>query len=125
MSKSIPIHIFIILLIGVIVYYLQTFVFSNSRFGLENVYLFHVIASTVVYVALELLSKTQKFKNQIGFLYLGTIFFKVVLFVGIFNGTVMSVKSMTDKEIFSLLLPVFIFLFLEVYFISKILNKTI
>ena len=125
MSKTILFHIFIIFLTGILSFYIQSLIFTDIRFGLENVYLFHTLATTIIYVGLKLLSETHKFKDQIGFLYLATIFIKMGLFVGFFDGTIMSINSMTNTEALSLLTPLFIFLFLEVYFIAKILNKTV
>ena len=124
MNKNILRSIVIFLITGVVAYFIQSLVFIDLRFGLIEVYLFHAIASSVIYVSLEILSRTQKFQRQIGFLYLGTLFIKVAIFAGIFNGSIMSINDMTNKEALSLLFPLFIFLFLEVYFVAKILNKS-
>lgn len=124
MNKNILRPIVIFLITGVVAYFIQSLVFIDLRFGLMEVYLFHAITSSVIYVSLEILSRTQKFQRQIGFLYLGTLFIKVAIFAGIFNGSIMSINDMTNKEALSLLFPLFIFLFLEVYFVAKILNKS-
>lgn len=124
MSKNTLINIFVILFTGIIIYYIQTLIFTDLRFELQNVYLFFALATTIIYVSLTLLSKTPKFKDQLGFIYFATIFMKMGIFFAVFDSTIMSINAMTNTEALSLLLPIFIFLFLEVYFIAKILNKT-
>lgn len=125
MNKSTFLPVVVIFITGIVTYGLQSVLFTNLRFGLLEVYIFHTIATSIIYVASDLLSRTRKFEHQIGFLYLGTLFLKVAVFVGIFQDSIVSINEMTDKEVLSLLLPLFIFLFLEVYFISKILNRTV
>lgn len=123
MIKTTLIHILIILGMGFVMFNIQRLALPDFQFNLRNVYIFHALATIVVYVTLKFLSKSPKLKDQIGFLYLGTIFLKTAIFIGLFKDTVMSDNSMTNFEGLSLLFPLFIFLFLEVYFIAKILNK--
>lgn len=124
MNKRTFLPVVIIFIAGFITYFLQSLMFADLRFDLMEVYLFHALASSSIYVILDLFSKTRKFGDQIGFLYLGTLFLKVAFFVGVFHDSIMSINEMTKKEGLSLLLPLFIFLFLEVFFVARILNRT-
>lgn len=123
MNRNNFINVLVIIGVGLVAYFLQSFLITELRFEMGAVYLFLTIATSLIYVGLAMLSKMEKFKDQIGFFYLGSIFLKVVLFAAIFQDSVMSINEMTNSEALSLLFPIFVFLFLEVYFIAKILNN--
>lgn len=124
MSKTNFVSVIVIIGTGIIAFILQGFMFADLRFNLQNVYLFLTAVTVFIYIGLALLSQMEKFKDQIGFFYLGTIFLKMVLFAAIFQDSIMSISEMTNNEAMSLLFPIFVFLFLEVYFIAKILNRS-
>jgi len=95
------------------------------RYELLNVYLFHALCSLFLIVFFDIFSGNDKVKEQLGFIYLGTIVFKVIVFCLIFYKPLFTIGNLTKPESFSLLIPIFVFLFLEVFFVSKMLNRTI
>jgi hypothetical protein len=70
-----------------------------------------------------MLSNTAKWKDQLGFIYIGALVFKLVFFSVLFSSFLFGDEPFTNTERVSMLLPVVIFLLPEVYFISKILMK--
>lgn len=95
----------------------------HLRFQLNDVYLFFVIISLLICIIFKGLTLIAKAKEQIGFYYLPTIFLKVVLFFLVFNNSIAGLKDLSQVESINLLIPLFIFLVLEVSFLSRLLNK--
>jgi len=113
------------LLFGV-VYGLQLYLFTPNceiRFDLSATNLFFAVVSAVICLALYVLETRQKFKPQLGFMYLPTLFIKGVLFYIVFRESVFALEQLSVTERLNLLIPFFIFLALEVYFVSKVINK--
>ena len=92
-------------------------------FSLTNIYAFHGIFSLLLCVVLSRLVKTDRFKEQVGFIYLGSVLVKAVLFCVVFRKAIFTDQSLTNIEAVSLLLPLFIGLFFEVFFLSKLLKQ--
>ncbi|WP_452603038.1 DUF6168 family protein [Pontimicrobium sp. MEBiC06410] len=92
------------------------------RFALLDIYVFHALASLFICISLMFLSKTEKWANQIGFIYIFSFVTKLLFFGAVFKDSIFEIENLTKIESFSLLIPVFIFLFFEVYIISRILN---
>ncbi|WP_034060050.1 DUF6168 family protein [Lacinutrix jangbogonensis] len=96
---------------------------TNLRLSLLEVYIFHCVISFVISIGFLLLSNSIKWSSQLGFIYVFTFITKLMLFVVAFKDSIFSIEKLTKTESLNLLIPVFLFLFLEVYFITKILNK--
>lgn len=129
MAKRLLLYIGIAIAIFLAAYYQHSYVLwiqeINTPFSLLNVYLFQAIASLLLIVFFEgLASLTTRFKDQLGFLYLGSIVVKMLFFCIIFRRVLFSTVVLTKADSLSLLIPIFIFLFYEVYFMIKILNRT-
>jgi hypothetical protein len=92
-------------------------------FSLQEVYLFHLVFSLLVCVNLKLFSTVDKIFSQLGFIYLGTLFLKIVLFSAIFYQPIFKEENLSRIARMSLLIPVLIFLLTEAFFVTKILNK--
>lgn len=92
-------------------------------FSLKQVYVFHLGFSLLVCVNFKLFSNVDKIFSQLGFIYLGTLFFKIVLFCALFYRPIFKEENLTQIARISLLVPVFIFLLTEAFFVAKILNK--
>jgi len=92
-------------------------------FSLISIYVFHAGFSLLICAAIKLMSTKEKLFPQLGFIYLGTLMLKIVTFSIVFNSIVFGDKVLTKKESLSMLIPIAIFLILEVYFIAKIINK--
>lgn len=91
-------------------------------FSLFNIYAFHAVFSFVICTLLLVISKFPKFAAQLGFLYLGGFLLKFFVFAAVFQGLVLRESPLTSIESVSLLLPIVIFLTLEVYFVAKLLR---
>jgi len=96
------------------------------NFSLKDVYLFHAISSLVLCFVFELIYHlSESFRDQLGFLYLGSTVLKVMLFFIVFSSTFLSSDSLSNGEGISLLIPMAIFIFFEVIIVIKILNRTV
>ena len=89
--------------------------------SLLGVYLFHVIAATIVYLIVEFVA--DKMPNQAGYAYLASIFLKIGFFVLVLQASVFSNEQLTKPERFSLVIPLFLFLIIEAIAVSKLLNS--
>lgn len=96
---------------------------ENISFSLHKLYLFHTGFSILICVNFQLLSNVNKIYEQLGFIYLGTLLFKILLFSATFYTAIISGENLTTTSKISLLIPTFIFLLTEVIFVSKILNR--
>lgn len=94
-------------------------------FDLWSVYLFQAIASLSLVISFELLaSLTSQYKDQLGFLYLGSMAVKIMFFCIVFRDVLFSSVVLSKADSLSLLIPIFIFIFYEVLIIVKILNRS-
>lgn len=108
-------------------YFLHVYFLESERiklnYPLDQVYFFHATVSLVVCIVLKVLSEKEKYFSQIGFLYLWSLLFKLILFAVVFYNPVFTQDKLSNTESISFLFPLVISLGLEVYFLAKILNK--
>lgn len=108
-------------------YFLHVYFLESERiklnYPLDQVYFFHATVSLVVCIVLKALSEKEKYFSQIGFLYLWSLLFKLILFAVVFYNPVFTQDKLSNTESISFLFPLVISLGLEVYFLAKILNK--
>ncbi|WP_366900957.1 DUF6168 family protein [Lacinutrix sp.] len=127
MIKQIVLYFISFLSLFLVVFFIHDFILNNSKsylpFSLFQMYSFHFSASFIIVSVFLLLSKSIKWASQLGYIYMFTFFTKIMFFVLIFKNSILGDKNLTKLEGLNLLIPVFLFLFLEVYFIAKILNK--
>lgn len=125
MIKRILLYFFVVSILFVGVLYMHNFIITSNnsaiRFSLFNIYLFHFISSFIIYLIIELI--VLKMPNQAGFVFLSSIFLKLGFFVMIFNTTILSLENLNLIERVSIIVPLFIFLFLEAAASFKLLNK--
>ena len=95
----------------------------SLSFSLKKVYLFHTVFSLLICVNFKLLSTVNKIYDQLGFIYLGTILLKLILFCLIFYKSIFTEEELTSTARISLFIPMIIFLSTEAVFVTKILNK--
>ena len=93
------------------------------RYNFKDVSIFFAASSLVIWFHFFFLEKFPKVKPQLGFIYLPTLFIKGILFYVIFKDSIFQIKNLTLPERLNLIIPLAVFLILEVYLISKILNK--
>ncbi|EAR13555.1 hypothetical protein PI23P_03637 [Polaribacter irgensii 23-P] len=113
--------------LGVVSLYAHTEILKSQEkilpYALSKLYFFHAGFSILICVNLELLVAFNKGVSQLGYLYLGALFLKIVLFLAVFYPVIINGENGLLSSKLSLLIPTFIFLFTEVYFVVKILNR--
>jgi len=95
----------------------------NLIFSLQSIYLFHLLFSLVVCVVFNILSNNKKILEQLGYIYLGVLLLKIIVFSIIFYNPVFTTENLTKTQSISLLIPIAIFLTIEVFFIVRIIGK--
>lgn len=127
MIKLLGVYSVSFLLVSLIGYYSHIFLFPKitieSPIALSRVYAFFSVFALAVCVQLLVLSKTEKFKDQVGFLYLVSIVLKMILFFVVFYKQIFTGEALTNTEGINLLIPIALTLFLEVFFIRKLLKN--
>lgn len=120
-----------ILLTFIVLYIVSTYfhnlILDNNDitlpFSIERLYLFLTGYSILICFNLQLFTKIPKIADRIGFIYLGTSLIKIVLFLVVFHPPIILQESLVLPTKLSLLVPIFIFLIMEVFFVTKILNR--
>ncbi len=127
MIKTISIYLVSFVFLLIISFKLHELAISGAypllRFSLFNIYLFNTIFSFALCTVFLVLSKNEKYKFQIGFLYLVSMVFKLLVFSLVFRKSILVLESISRFESISLLVPIAIFLTAEVYFVSRILRQ--
>ena len=107
--------------------YIHTEVLENKGitvpFSLKKLYQFHAGFSILVCINILLLDSVNKLLEQLGFIYLGTMLIKIVLFSATFYQAIIKGGNLIMAAKLSLLVPTFIFLLTEVFFVVKIMNR--
>lgn len=97
----------------------------TTPFDLRTVYLFQVIFSLILVVVFEMIaSLATQLKDQLGFLYLGSMVIKILAFCILFRDLLFSAIALSKSDTLSLLIAISIFIIYEVVIIAKILNRT-
>ena len=110
---------------GTTSYFLQVFLIEeNLNFSplLQKAYIFHCCFSLVLLIVFQFFSKSNKLFEQLGFIYMGVLVFKIIVFAGVFYPQLLGENMLSRYFRASLLIPVIVFLPLEVIFISKIMQ---
>ncbi|WP_299057592.1 DUF6168 family protein [uncultured Polaribacter sp.] len=127
MTKKIIIVLFVFLSIGYFGYLGHLMLLNNIEvtlpFSLKKLYLFHAGFSTLVGINIILISKIKKVLEQIGFIYLGSLFIKIMLFIAAFYPTITSEEKSSLIIKLSILIPTFLFLLIELLFVVKFLKR--
>lgn len=127
MIKNILQYVVVFLILLLISYYSHEAILTQKKvtlsFSLLPIYLFHSMFSLSICVVLTVLSAKEKIFQQLGFIYLGTLVFKITIFCFAFKNIVFQEVSLTKTESLSMLIPIAVFLIGEVYFIAQVLNR--
>ena len=113
------------LLMGTTSYFLQVFLIEeNHNFIplLQKAYVFHFCFSLVLLAVFQFFTQKNKLFEQLGFIYMGVLVFKIIVFAGLFYPQLLGENMLPRYYRASLLIPVIVFLPLEVIFISKIIQ---
>ncbi len=92
-------------------------------FLLKKVYLFHLFFSLIICINFLIFSNFNKFFEQLGFIYLGTILLKLTLFCSLFYTSIFTEEELALSSRMSLFIPVVLFLITEATIVAKILKK--
>lgn len=124
MIKRILYFVIAIILLFLLSYPLHNYLLQSKEitlsFSLFSIYIFHVIASILVYIIVELMA--TYLPAQAGYGYLTSVFIKLGFFVLIFNNPVFTSINLSKPERFSLVIPLFLFLIAEALATAKLLN---
>lgn len=127
MIKSLVIYITSFSLLFLIIYFSQDFFLNqlniSVRFSLWDTNLFFAITSFVICAHIKFFSSIKSLQPQLGFIYLPTLFIKGIFLFLKFQSSIFSFEFLTFTEKLNLLIPLFLFLGLEVYFVVKIIAK--
>ncbi|WP_237587408.1 DUF6168 family protein [Polaribacter sargassicola] len=127
MIKNFIIKAILFVVLSFLCFFLHNFILEYYQivlpFSLKKVYFFHVSFSLLILVNFLLLLTVDKISERLGFIYLGLIFFKLMLFTAAFNKSLLSEESLLFSSKISLLLPTIIFLLTEAVFVIKILKR--
>ena len=127
MSKTLLTYLIVFFTLFFSTYYLHNYFIDTDsfvlRFNLKPIYLFFAGFSLIICIVFQFLRLVKKAKDQLGFIYLGTLVLKMLFFVIVFKKNVLDLPNLTKLESINMLIPLFIFLFTEVYFIAKILQQ--
>ncbi|MGO4919895.1 DUF6168 family protein [Maribacter spongiicola] len=127
MLKNIILYIVVFTVVGATSYFLQDLAISvaPTYFGsvLIKAYTFHYLFSLTLVIVFLIASKNNSFFDQLGFMYMGLLVFKIMVFAIVFYPYLLGELIMPQLYRALLLMPVLIFLFLEVFFISKIMQE--
>ena len=113
-------------LFGVVYFVQESLIHQSSqeiRFSVFDTNVFFVVTSLIICIHFEIFSNIKKLQLQLGFIYLPTLFIKGILFFAIFKSSIFNSESLTIIERLNLLIPFLLFLFLEVFFITRILKE--
>ena len=127
MIKTIFLYSFIFFTLFYISFSIHNYFLEENQvllpFSLKKVYLFHLGFSMLICINFKLLSSVNKIADQLGFIYLGTLLLKIVLFSIIFYQSIFTEEELSKISRISMLIPALIFLLTEAIFVAKILNK--
>ncbi|MAW96031.1 MULTISPECIES: DUF6168 family protein [unclassified Leeuwenhoekiella] len=126
--KRLASYVLIAVVLFITFYFLHGYVVQKvgaiHPFSLFEVYVFNFLFSIITVVIFDLLATyTIRFKDQLGFLYLATMIAKIGLFCIVFKESLFAGVPLTKGDSLSLLIPIFLYLFYEVYILAKILNR--
>ncbi|NRD22133.1 hypothetical protein HNV10_02700 [Winogradskyella litoriviva] len=127
MIKTLMVYIisFMVLFLGV--HFFQDFILNyfdiTVRYSLWDINLFFAVSSLVICFHLKVFSLKKSLQPQLGFIYLPTLFVKGIFFYILFQSKVFDLETLSTVERLNLLIPLFLFLGLEVYFVVKTISK--
>lgn len=122
MIKRILYFLLVIVVLFALTFSLHNYVLTtNLSYSLLKVYSFHAIAAIVVYISVEMLA--AKLPSQAGAAYLVLMFFKIGIFILMFQESILTKESLTLAERIGLTIPLFVFLIVEAISVGKLLNS--
>jgi hypothetical protein len=111
---------------GTTSYFLQSLFLGEGDASLipllQKDYIFHFSFSLILLIFFQIFSNDEKIFAQLGFIYIGVLVFKIIVFAVVFYPQLLGENMLSRYYRASLLIPVIVFLPLEVIFISKLMQ---
>jgi len=127
MIKAVLIYVISFAVLFFLIYFFQEYLLNQLvatvRFSVWDTNIFLAITSLLICIHFQLFSLIKNLETQLGFIYLPTLFIKGVLFYLAFEDSVFNIEILNTTERLSILIPILLFLGLEVFFIVKIISK--
>ncbi|WP_170863103.1 DUF6168 family protein [Pseudozobellia thermophila] len=127
MLKTVLLYIVVFTFVGATSYFLHNWALNDTQMGfhalLRKAYLFHGLFSLSVLIAFRLTAGFDSIFPQLGFIYIGSVVLKITVFTAMFYPQLMGDQAISRFYRASLLVPMAIFLILEVLFVIKILQR--
>lgn len=126
MDKSIyrfTLGLFLILLIAFGIHLLTLNVIKLPLFDNKIILAYLVNFTIALATFIALFKLKEKMKNQLGFLFIAASFLKFIVFFLVFYPDYSSDQKMSTLEFSSFFIPYFISLVIEVFALTKMLNK--
>ena len=127
MIRSVLLFSVVFFIVFIIGFSIHDFLIQKQQislpFSLKKVYLFHLFFSLIICVNFLIFSNFNKFFEQLGFIYLGTILLKLTLFCFLFYPSIFTEEELALSSRMSLFVPVVLFLITEATIVAKILKK--
>lgn len=109
-------------LFGVHQYILHYFAASfNFFFPIWHIYVFHILVAVVIYTIINY--RYSNGKTEIFTLFMGITLVKMILAILFLLPLLLSDFQKKQPDVFNFFIPYFIYLFLEVFFVTKFLQK--
>ena len=127
MIRSVLLFSVVFFIVFIIGFSIHDFLIQKQQislpFSLKKVYLFHLFFSLIICINFLIFSNFNKFLEQLGFIYLGTILLKLTLFCFLFYPSIFTEEELALSSRMSLFVPVILFLITEATIVAKILKK--
>lgn len=122
LSFLLQITLISVLLFAVHQYILHYFASSGFLFfPLWHIYLFHILVAIVIYTIINY--RYSNGKTEIFTLFMGITIIKMILAILFLLPLLLSDFAKKQPDVFNFFIPYFIYLFLEVFFVTKFLQK--
>ncbi|WP_440120253.1 DUF6168 family protein [Tenacibaculum sp. Ill] len=125
MIKRIIIFTVVVVVLATLGFFINNYFIEKNAvslsFSLLSVYTFNLVASLVIYIAVEIV--ISYLPNETGYLYLGLMLVKFGVFILLYQDSIFSETGLTKPEKVSILLPILTFLLVEAIGVSKLLNN--
>lgn len=125
MIKRIIIFTVVVVVLATLGFFINNYFIEKNAvslsFSLISVYTFNLVASLVIYIAVEIV--ISYLPNETGYLYLGLMLVKFGVFILLYQDSIFSETGLTKPEKVSILLPILTFLLVEAIGVSKLLNN--
>ena len=111
-----------LVLFGVHQYILYYFAASFTFFfPLWHIYAFHILVAVIIYTLINY--RFSKGNTEIFTLFMGVTLVKMILAILFLLPLLLSDFQKKQPDVFNFFIPYFIYLFLEVFFVTKFLQK--